>query len=158
MKRGFTLIEIVVTIIIIGTLSALAFTGYAKTVRHQTYARILSDIKVFQSIFEIYAIKRGWGTWPYQTYISAEEYFKKDGFSSYEYPSNPAGFQYFILSLPNTLINGLYGVQVRASDGKLVVLYLKRTPGSEPEGQFIPYAVYPYSAEFAAFLRSAGKI
>jgi prepilin-type N-terminal cleavage/methylation domain-containing protein len=55
MKRGFTLVELLIVISIIGGLSALFVTTYPNSLRKARDAQRKSDIKQYQTAMEIYA-------------------------------------------------------------------------------------------------------
>jgi len=59
---GFTLVEIMVTVVIIGLLAAIAIPTVQRVQRKARDARFISDIRAFSQAFETYAMKNG--TWP----------------------------------------------------------------------------------------------
>ncbi|AOS43787.1 Type II secretion system protein G precursor [Lacunisphaera limnophila] len=61
-RRGFTLVEIMVAIALIGMLAALAIPAFQRTQRASRNARVLNDIRVFSEAFEIYNTQNG--GWP----------------------------------------------------------------------------------------------
>jgi prepilin-type N-terminal cleavage/methylation domain-containing protein len=60
--RGFTLVEIMVVVVLIGLLAALAIPGYLRVQRHSQNSRVVNDIRVFSQAFETYATQNG--AWP----------------------------------------------------------------------------------------------
>jgi prepilin-type N-terminal cleavage/methylation domain-containing protein len=59
---GFTLVEIMITVVIIGLLAAMAIPTVKRVQRRSRDARFISDIRTFAEAFEVYAMKTG--AWP----------------------------------------------------------------------------------------------
>jgi type II secretion system protein G len=60
--RGFTLVEIMVVVVIIGLLAALAVAGFTRLKVRTENNAISNDLRVFASAFETYALQNG--SWP----------------------------------------------------------------------------------------------
>ena len=58
-RRGFTLIEIMIVVAIIGTVSAIAVPNYLKYREKGKLALALSDIRIIEKTISIYAIDTG---------------------------------------------------------------------------------------------------
>lgn len=61
-SHGFTLVEIMVVVVIIGLLAALAIPAYLRVQRSAQNSRIENDFRVFAQAFEVYNTVNG--TWP----------------------------------------------------------------------------------------------
>lgn len=78
-RSGFTLVEIMIVVVVIGLLAALAIPAFRK-VRIQSYAsRLANDYRIFAGAFEVYALEIG--TWPADGMgnslpVDAEPYFE----------------------------------------------------------------------------------
>lgn len=88
-RSGFTLVEIMIVVVIIGLLAAMAIPAFKK-VRNNSYAsRLANDYRVFAGAFEIHALEVG--VWPGDGQgnalpASAEPYF--EGTAWYQVPPN----------------------------------------------------------------------
>ncbi len=76
-KKGFTLVEIMVVVTIIGLLASIAIPSFQQSRKSSIAAKTASDFKRFADQFNLYALEKG--TWPddgYPTTIPAgmEEY------------------------------------------------------------------------------------
>lgn len=61
-RRGFTLVEIMVVVVIIGLLAALAIPAFQKNQRASQNARAINDFRIFAQAFEVYNTQNG--SWP----------------------------------------------------------------------------------------------
>ncbi len=60
--RGFTLVEIMVVVVIIGLLAALALPAFQRSQRASQNARAINDFRIFVQSFEVYNTQNG--SWP----------------------------------------------------------------------------------------------
>lgn len=60
--RGFTLVEIMIVVVIIGLLAAIAVPAFQRVQRAAKTGRFVSDLRTFTQAFETYATESG--TWP----------------------------------------------------------------------------------------------
>jgi prepilin-type N-terminal cleavage/methylation domain-containing protein len=60
--RGFSLVEIMVVVVIIGLLAALAIPAFQRNQRASQNARAINDFRIFVQAFEVYNTQNG--SWP----------------------------------------------------------------------------------------------
>jgi type IV pilus assembly protein PilA len=61
-RAGFTLVEIIIVVVIIGLLAGLALPAMQRVRRSAQNSRFASDLRVFSQAFETYAMENG--AWP----------------------------------------------------------------------------------------------
>lgn len=59
---GFTLVEIMICVIIVGLLAAIAMPAFGKVQRAAQNSRYISDLRMFAQAFETYCMRNG--NWP----------------------------------------------------------------------------------------------
>ncbi|MDO8596240.1 MAG: prepilin-type N-terminal cleavage/methylation domain-containing protein [Sulfuricaulis sp.] len=62
LRAGFTLVEIMIVVVIIGLLAALAVPAFGRVRQSAQNSRFVSDLRTFSQAFESYAALNG--TWP----------------------------------------------------------------------------------------------
>ncbi len=88
-RSGFTLVEIMIVVIIIGLLAVMAIPAFQRARNHSYASRIANDFRVFAGAFEIHALEVG--LWPSDGMgnalpESAEPYFRDTAW--YQVPPN----------------------------------------------------------------------
>jgi prepilin-type N-terminal cleavage/methylation domain-containing protein len=61
-RAGFTLVEIMIVVVIIGLLAAMAIPAFRRVRESAQNSRFVSDLRTFSQAFETYSMKNG--TWP----------------------------------------------------------------------------------------------
>lgn len=61
-RTGFTLVEIMIVVVIIGLLAAMAIPALQRVQRRSQNSRFVSDLRVFTQAFETHALENG--SWP----------------------------------------------------------------------------------------------
>ena len=61
-NRGFTLVEIMIVVVIIGLLAALAIPALARSRAASRRTAFINDLRIGRDAFEVYALENG--TWP----------------------------------------------------------------------------------------------
>ena len=92
-KRGFTLVEIMIVVMIIGILAAMAGVAFKHTRERAIATRIGNDLRVFADAFQTYALERGdypADVGPATVPSGMEEYLNVSIFTS----TTPAGGSY----------------------------------------------------------------
>jgi len=88
-RSGFTLVEIMIVVIIVGLLAAMAVPAFLKARNYSYASRIANDFRIFAGAFEVHALEVG--VWPEDGSgnslpASAQPYF--EGTAWYKTPPN----------------------------------------------------------------------
>ena len=92
-KRGFTLVEIMIVVVIIGILAAMAGVAFKHTRERAIATRVANDLRVFADAFQTYTLENGAypeDVGPATVPTGMEEYIKTNMFTS----ETPAGGSY----------------------------------------------------------------
>ncbi|WOO39547.1 type II secretion system protein [Rubellicoccus peritrichatus] len=93
-KRGFTLLEIMMVVVIIGLLIAMAVPGFRKMKENSRASAIANDFRVFSDALHEYNILEG--GWPHPNDNAGEFPAGMDGFLSHAWTNeSPVGGNYF---------------------------------------------------------------
>ncbi len=82
-RRGFTLIELMIVVVIVGVLAALAQASYARLRQRAEVVAVASECKMLYTAFEIYAVQNG--RYPNAT---SNPTFQLDTFEPLDYGGN----------------------------------------------------------------------
>ena len=61
-ERGFTLVEIMISVTIVGLLASMSVPAFSKVRQKSVATTIANDFRIYAAAFEIYALEHG--TWP----------------------------------------------------------------------------------------------
>jgi type IV pilus assembly protein PilA len=56
---GYTLVEIMIVVVIIGLLATMAYPAFIKVKTHSLASRIANDFRAFSGLFETYTLDNG---------------------------------------------------------------------------------------------------
>jgi len=65
MKQGFTLVELVIVIVIIGILASIALTGYTNQTYRANYAKVVMDMEAIESVARAFMAQNE--NWPHDS-------------------------------------------------------------------------------------------
>ena len=106
-KKGFTLVEIMIFVLVIGILAAMAHPAFQKVKTHSMASRVASDFRTYAGLFETYTLDNG--TYPADSSPGAlpsgmEDYINIENWSE----RTPIGGSY------DWVFNGFSGTPVAA--------------------------------------------
>lgn len=106
-KHGFTLVEIMIVVVIIGILATMAYPAFLKVKTHSQASRVANDFRSFSGLFETFTLDNG--TYPADASPGVvpngmEDYIKSDSWTN----DSPIGGSY------DWIFNGFSGSPVAA--------------------------------------------
>ena len=137
--QGFTVLEIMIAVLIIGVLAALSVPIYQHINRSSRNARFISDLRTFSQAYETYAMK--YGKWP----PTADAGVVPTGMSgelqdSHWIASNSIGGNWkwdYNHPRANGFIAGISVMGVTVSDSQMLEIDTKMDDGDFTTGSFI---------------------
>lgn len=142
--RGFTLIEILVVVVVIGMLAAFAIPFFGKIRRESQATRISADFRTYRTAFEVHALELGF--WPEETATGVTpptmiEYLKGDPFPV----ATPIG-GYWNWDFDNGTVLAALGIhQPTAGDAVLVRIDEMLDDGNPSTGDFRTFPSRDYA-------------
>ena len=92
-RRGFTLVEIMIVVVIIGILASMAIPAFAHVRKRAQFSRLAGDFRALEGAVEMYTLENG--RWPEDT-------------SSGEFPPELEGYIHESLFLEVTAVGGFW--------------------------------------------------
>ena len=72
MKKGFTLVELLVVVLIIGILSAVAMPQYQKSVEKSRLSEVMMNLRTIREAYEFYQLENPGGTETFKEFATVE--------------------------------------------------------------------------------------
>jgi type IV pilus assembly protein PilA len=98
-NKGFTLVEIMIVVVIIGLLGALAIPAFQKVRAGSQDKAVLNNIRLLAAAADQYYMEKGTGTAPFSMLVGSQAYVKSfNQVANENYPNNYTAGQPIVVS------------------------------------------------------------
>ncbi len=135
-RAGFTLVEIMIVVVIIGLLAAMAIPAFQRVRESAQNSRFISDLRTFSQAFETYAMKNG--TYPANAGTGAVPAGMTGEFNdgAWTTQKNSVGGRWNWDNNSSGIALGISSTGVTASDAQMTLIDAKIDDGDLTTGRF----------------------
>lgn len=155
-KRGFTIIELMVVIVIIGILVAIALPNFMGAQERAKLASLKSNMRTFQTMLEVYGVDYG-GMYPRTMTELSTEAISKNYAKSYKNPFTSVTLLVSNTTVGSSLAEVITGSSVPTSWTYTGVATINGSPGTSCVGQVIYRRPLPSESYTKYTLYGIGK-